>query len=90
MYRQSNCFDQIQLTMARVIRELGFKAAEGDIGRIGAENPHLRNGRHKIDEHQLKASLTIEGTGPFPVFSIEISVSLSPGSALCIPRGFEA
>ncbi len=61
-------YNQITLTMARLTWEFDFKPAEGDLGLVGAGDPSSTNGRHRVNEYQLKANVTSQSDGPVLIF----------------------
>ena len=55
---------QISLTLARVIYEFDFRLAEGPLAHVGEGSPDAANGRHRVNEFQLRAHVTASSKGP--------------------------
>ena len=55
---------ELNLTMAKLLWSLDFRRAEDGSGDLGGGKPGSTNGRHRVNEYQLRTHITSSGIGP--------------------------
>lgn len=58
----------ISLVIAHAVWLYDFRLANGDLGRVGEGSPTAPEGRQRVNEFQLQATITSMSEGPYLVF----------------------
>ena len=59
---------QIKLTMAKLLWEMDFRPAKGELRKVGEGKIGAKDGRHRPHEYQLRTHITAVGVGPLLEF----------------------
>ena len=54
--------------LARTLWQYDFRTADGEMGRVGEGSARASEGRRRVDEFQLRATITSMSEGPYLVF----------------------